>query len=145
MFLFLNQYTHSLDDKGRLTIPAAYREAFEDGLVITCAQQPHLIIFTLDGWADFVKRFEGRPVFTDERIADLRRLVFSNAVRTTLDSHGRVRIPDRLRAHARIEGQAVFAGVGDHLEVWSPPLWQQKQEELKTISISDVQEEMLRI
>lgn len=145
MFLFLNQYIHSLDDKGRLTIPAAYRAAFKDGLVITRAQKPHLIIFTLEGWEELAQRFKGKPVFTHERLANLRRLVFSNAVRTALDTHGRVRIPEHLLAHAQIEDRAVLAGAGDHVEVWSPPLWQQKQEELNTIPLSDEQEDMLRI
>lgn len=145
MFAFLNQYTHTLDDKSRLTIPADYRQAFLDGLVITCAQEPHLVLFTLPGWEALTQRFDGKPVFTDPRLADLRRLIFSNAVPMTLDGHGRIRIPDRLRTHAQIEGQAVLAGVGDHVEVWSPSLWQEKQEQLKTFPLSDAQEEMLRI
>ncbi len=145
MFAFLNQYTHTLDDNGRLTIPADYRQAFQEGLVVTRAQQPHLIIFTLQGWDELTQRFEGKPVFTDPRVADLRLLIFPNAVRTTLDSHGRILIPDRLRTHAQIEEQAVLAGAGSHVEVWSPSLWQEKQEQLMTISISDAQEEILHI
>jgi len=145
MFSFLGQYEHSLDDKGRLTIPSAYRGAFEDGLVITRGKQHYLIIFPLEKWAALVKRFEDLPVYTQDRPANLRRLVFAHAVSTALDSHGRVRIPDHLRTFAQIEGQAVLAGVGDHIEVWAPHLWQQKEEELDTISLDDEQEDMLRI
>jgi len=142
---FLGQHTRSLDDKARLTIPSAYRGAFEDGLVITRVQEPHLIIFTTEGWDNLIKRFEGKPVLTHERLANLRRLLFSNAERTNLDTHGRVRIPDHLRKHAQIGDQAVVAGTGELVEVWAPSVWEEKEAELNTMPISDVQQEVLGI
>ena len=93
MFFFLGQHTRSLDSKGRSAIPPAYREAFKDGLVITRGKKDYLIIFPLEKWHALANRFEDLPVYTQDRPADLRRLVFAHAVSTTLDSHGRIRIP----------------------------------------------------
>ncbi|MBC8446289.1 MAG: division/cell wall cluster transcriptional repressor MraZ [Chloroflexi bacterium] len=145
MFEFLGQYAHSLDDKGRATIPSAFREGLEEGLVITRGKQHYLNLFPLEKWDALTKGFEGLPVYTQERPANLRRLVLAHAAKTKPDSHGRIRIPDHLRTYARIEGQAVLAGVGDHIEIWAPDLWQQQLEVLETISIDDEQEDMLRI
>jgi MraZ protein len=143
---FIDQHLRSLDDKSRLTIPADYRPAFaEDGLVVTRLQEPHLIVFPMKRWSDVLQRFQGKPLLTASQLADFRRLLFSNARTTELDSHGRVRLPDHLLAHAQITGQAVVAGAGEHLEVWSPPLWDQKQAELLTIPMTDAEQGILGI
>jgi MraZ protein len=143
---FLGQHFRAVDEKSRLTIPADYRHAFIDnGLIVTRLQQPHLIIFTDERWAEVLTHFEGKPLLTAERLRDFRRLLFTNAVPTRLDAHGRVRLPDHLLRHAQITNQAVLAGTGEHIEVWSPPLWEQKEAELLRIPIGDAQQEILGI
>jgi len=145
MFDFLGQYTHSLDDKGRLIVPSAYRDGLKGGLVLTRGTHRYLNLFPLDKWEALTRDLEALPVYTHGRPASLRRLILSYAVQTVPDSHGRVRIPDHLRAFAQIDDQAVLAGVGGHVEIWTPMLWQQMMDQLDTISIDDEQDDLLRI
>jgi MraZ protein len=143
---FIDQHLRSLDSKSRLTIPADYRPAFvDDGIVVTRLQDPHLILFPMSRWADVLERFRGKPLLTAAQLADFRRLLFPNARTTELDAHGRVRLPDHLLAHAQITNQAIIAGAGEHLEVWSPVLWEQKQTELLTVPITDAEVGILGI
>jgi len=143
---FLGQHLRSVDQKSRLTIPADYRHAFvDDGLIVTRLQEPHLIIFTKERWAEVLERFKGRPLLTAEQLGNFRRLLFSNALPTNLDAHGRVRLPDHLLKYAQITSQAVLAGAGEHIEVWSPPLWETKEAELLTISMTDAHQGILGI
>ena len=143
---FHGQHLRALDEKSRLTIPADYRHAFaEDGLIVTRLQEPHLIVFAKERWEEVLERFRGRPLLTAQQLGDFRRLLFTNALITNLDSHGRVRLPDHLLKHAQITDQAVVAGTGEHIEVWSPPLWELKQAELLTMSMTDAEQGILGI
>ena len=145
MFDLLGLYEHSIDEKGRLTIPSAYRGDLIKGLVITRGRQPYLNVFPLETWEALIQTFETLPVYTLSRPANLRRLVLAHAVKTLPDSHGRVRIPDHLLQYASIKGQVVLAGVGGHIELWAPDLWEKKLQELESISNEEVQDDMLSI
>jgi len=145
MFDFLGQYEHSIDEKGRLTIPSDYRGDLSDGLVVTRGKQRHLNVFPLERWKALVEDFEGIPVYTWHRPANLRRLVLAHAVKTIPDGHGRVRLPDHLREFAQIDDQVILAGVGGHIELWAPALWKEQLEELDSISNEEMQDDLLRI
>lgn len=145
MFDFLGLYEHTIDDKGRFVVPSGFRDDLNEGLVITRGEQRYLNIFPLAKWNALIQNIQALPVYTQPRPANLRRLILAYAVKTTPDNHGRVRIPDHLREFAHINGEAVLAGVGDHIELWAPDLWQQKVTELETISIEDEEGDLLRI
>ena len=87
--MFLGEYTHTIDDKGRLTIPAKFRGDMASGLVVTRGFDQNLMVFPLSGWQDLAERILSRPM-TDESVRTFRRRVFSGAVDLTPDRQGRI-------------------------------------------------------
>jgi len=145
MFDFLGQHRHNVDEKGRLFIPSAFREALNEGLVITCGSGPFLALFPLTKWRELSAKLANTPVYTQPKTAALRRKIMANALMTAPDTQGRVRLPEHLRSHASISSSIVLAGVGDHVELWDPDLWEQASAESNAISIEDGQQDLLSI
>lgn len=120
---FRGQHEHSLDAKDRLTIPARYRAALADGAILVSWLDDCVAIFPPEEFAKF----------SDRNLANLnplgrngRRMIrrfYSNASEETLDSAGRVHLPDHMIEHAGLEGPCIVVGAFDHLEVWHPERW----------------------
>ena len=124
--MFLGEYSHNLDSKGRLTIPAKYREQLDPGMVVT--RNPAgscLLLMPLDEWERVSARVSALPL-TDSRSALLRRALFSAAEDLTQDKQGRILISQRLRDFARIEAEVVVAGMNTHIELWTPGQWEEQ-------------------
>jgi len=124
--VFLGEYSHNLDSKGRLTIPAKYREQLETGMVVT--RNPSgscLLLMPLDEWERVSARVSALPL-TDRRSALLRRALFSAAEDLLQDKQGRILISQRLREFAHIETEVIVAGMNTHIELWTPQLWQEQ-------------------
>jgi len=124
--VFLGEYSHNLDSKGRLTIPAKYREQLEPGLVVT--RNPSgscLLLMPMDEWERVSARVSALPL-TDRSSALLRRALFSAAEDLTQDNQGRILISQRLRDFAHIETEVIVAGMNTHIELWAPQLWQEQ-------------------
>jgi len=124
--MFLGEYTHNLDSKGRLTIPAKYREQLEPGLVVT--RNPSgscLLLMPMDEWERVSARVSALPL-TDRRSALLRRALFSAAEDLSQEKQGRILISQRLREFAHIETEVILAGMNTHVELWAPQLWQEQ-------------------
>ena len=120
--MFLGEYTHTIDDKGRLTIPAKFRGELAAGLVVTRGFDQNLMIFPLDEWQDMAERLLSRPL-GDEDVRAFRRRIFSGAVDLTPDRQGRVVLPPYLRKFADINGEVVVSGMYNYVEVWSVEAW----------------------
>jgi MraZ protein len=133
--MFLGEYTHTIDDKGRLTIPAKFRGDMASGLVVTRGFDQNLMVFPLSGWQDLAERILSRPM-TDESVRTFRRRVFSGAVDLTPDRQGRIVLPAYLRNFAVIDGEVVVAGMYNYLEVWSVSYWQALRESVENSSDS---------
>jgi MraZ protein len=131
--MFLGEYTHTIDDKGRLTIPAKFRGDMASGLVVTRGFDQNLMVFPLSGWQDLAERILSRPL-TDESVRTFRRRVFSGAVDLTPDRQGRIVLPAYLRNFAAIDGEVVVAGMYNYLEVWSVAYWQTLRESIENNS-----------
>lgn len=131
--MFLGEYTHTIDDKGRLTIPAKFRGDMASGLVVTRGFDQNLMVFPLSGWQDLAERILSRPL-TDESVRTFRRRVFSGAVDLTPDRQGRIVLPAYLRNFAAIDGEVVVAGMYNYLEVWSVSYWQTLRESIENNS-----------
>jgi MraZ protein len=121
--LLLGEYDHSLDDKNRLAIPAKFREAFADGIVVTRGLDGCLYAYTR---ADWHKLVEGRLAELD-MLSEAGRLImrhfFSGATEAELDRQGRVGIPAALIESAKLGKEVTVAGVYDHLEIWDRATW----------------------
>jgi len=121
--LLLGEHDHSLDDKNRLAIPAKFRAAFADGIVVTRGLDGCLYAYTR---ADWQKLVEGRLAELD-MLSEAGRLImrhfFSGATETELDRQGRVGIPAALIESAKLGKEVTVAGVYDHLEIWDRATW----------------------
>jgi len=121
--MFLGRYQHTIDDKGRLTIPARYREYLADqGAYITQGFDQNLVVYPAEIFRRISQRVS-RISMTDPNARMLRRLIFSTAELVNVDRIGRILIPQFLREAGKLDGDAVIIGMGDYFEIWSPELW----------------------
>lgn len=120
--MFRGQYAHAIDDKGRTSVPSRFREVLaglgESRVVITTALDPCLVAYPMKEWLAFEERLAQLPSF-DPSVAMIRRLYVSGAVEVEIDKVGRLLIPQSLRETAGLEREALWAGMGKHLELWS--------------------------
>jgi MraZ protein len=125
---FLGEFEHSIDDKSRLAVPARFRAALDDGLVITRGIERCLVIYDAESWRLMADRLRGlNPWRNDSR--RMQRHFFSGAVPARPDKLGRVVIPQYLRAYALLETDVVVVGVSDRIEVWARSAWQRERSE----------------
>jgi MraZ protein len=121
--MFLGEYTHTIDDKGRVTIPARYRGELAAGLVVTRGFDENLMVFPISEWQAMAERIAARPL-SDESVRAFRRRVFAGAVDLEPDRQGRIVLPQYLRDFAGIDGEVVIAGMFNYIELWSAGAWQ---------------------
>jgi len=125
--MFLSEFIHTIDDKGRVTIPARYRSFLEEGMVLTRGFEQNLMIFTLDGWQELADKIVQRPI-SDGEVRAFRRRFFSGAVDVVLDKQGRIVIPAYLREFADIDGEVVISGMYNYVEIWAGNKYQEVRE-----------------
>jgi MraZ protein len=120
--MFLGEYTHTIDDKGRITIPSKFREELEGGLVVTRGFDNNLMVFPMEQWEELAQRITARPL-GDNSVRAFRRRVFSGAADLVPDRQGRIIVPQYLRDFAAIQSEVVIAGMYDYIEMWSAESW----------------------
>jgi MraZ protein len=124
--MFLNQYHHSFDDKGRLTIPSRFREFPEEGAYVVQGLDRNLMILPPREFETIYNRLMAMSV-TDPNARLLRQIILGNALQVVPDKAGRILISSNLRDYAGLRENVVFVGQGDYIEIWSPELWNEKQ------------------
>jgi MraZ protein len=127
--MFLGQYDHTIDEKGRMTIPSRFREMLAEGAYITQGFDQNLFVLPK---ADFEKLYAriNQMNLADPAARQLRRLVFANAEWVEFDKAGRILIPQFLRQAALLVGSAMVVGAGYYFEIWSPETWQKQNGDL---------------
>jgi MraZ protein len=125
--MFLGQYEHSIDEKGRLTIPVRYRELLEHGAYITQGFDQNLVVFTASAFEQVYASLNSSSL-TDPKARLLRRLLFSQADKAEVDKAGRMLIPQFLRLKNGLDGSVVVVGNGTYFEVWSKTAWAEQEE-----------------
>ena len=120
--MFLGEYEHSIDDKGRLTIPAKFRDELEGGVVITRGLDGCLWAFPRAEWEQLAEKIRALPS-TNRATRGFVRFMFSGAHDSIPDRQGRVLIPQKLRDHADIAGETAVIGVMNRVEIWNPTKW----------------------
>lgn len=118
----LGQHRYQLDAKGRIALPAKFRDAFGEGVYLTLGQDDCLYAFPRDEWDRRKQEVQERPISGQDARA-YARMFFGNAERVELDSQGRLVIPQRLRAQVRLEREAVVVGVSERLDIWAAATW----------------------
>ena len=120
--MFLGEYQHTVDQKGRLAIPAKFREELADGAVVTRGLDKCLVIYPGSEWASLAERVSRLPQ-TQPNVRTLSRLLFSGAVDLSLDSQGRTILPQYLRTYAGIAANVAVIGLYQRIEVWGLEEW----------------------
>jgi MraZ protein len=121
--MLLGEYDHTLDDKNRLTLPARFRQAFVEGIVVTRGMDGCLFAYTREAWESMVGSRLATLNTLSKEGRRMQRFFFSGATETELDKQGRVGLPAALLEHAKLGRDVVVAGVHDHLEIWDRAAW----------------------
>lgn len=131
--MFLGQYHHNIDEKGRLTIPARFRDLLAaEGAYILQGFDHNLMVLTAPSFESISLRVSQMSL-TDPTARLLKRLIFSTADRVEVDRVGRILIPQFLRQSAGLDGDAVIVGSGSYFEIWAPEVWDQQMSLLQDI------------
>lgn len=141
--MFIGEFIHSVDQKGRLAIPFRLRKALGKGAVITRGLDNCLTIYTNAEWQNIADKLAKLPM-TNPQARAFFRFMFSGAVEAGFDRQGRILVPEYLRKYAALKSQAVVAGLYNKIEVWAPAAWEKmkvKTEEGKD-KISQTVEEL---
>ena len=129
--MLLGEYEHTIDDKNRLTLPAKFRQAFADGVVVTRGIDGCLVAYNPADWNTLVQQRLGTLDPFSREARQLQRYFFAGAADQELDKQGRVMIPQSLMRHASLGREVVVAGVHDHLEIWDREAWRQHLTEVE--------------
>jgi MraZ protein len=139
--MLLGEYAHTIDDKNRLTLPAKFRQAFDEGLVLTRGIERCLYAYPRREWAATVESRlrELDPLSREGRL--MQRYFYSGASEAELDKQGRVMVPSPLGDYAGLGKEVVVAGIHDHLEIWDRAAWREHLDEIEG-SAEDVAERL---
>ncbi|MCI0555873.1 MAG: division/cell wall cluster transcriptional repressor MraZ [Anaerolineae bacterium] len=134
--MFLGQFQHNLDDKGRLMIPARFRELLAAGAFITQGFDRCLMVMTDMYFKQVYDRISAMNL-ADPNTRLLRRFILSNAYPVEIDKVGRILVPQNLRQGIMLESEAIVAGQGEYFEVWTPAEWNAQMAQLQDIETNN--------
>ena len=121
--MFMGEYHHSIDTKGRIVVPAKIREQLGEEFIVTRGIDSCLFIYTKDEWENLIKNYKNLPNTTNAR--NFMRFFLSGASSATFDKQGRLNIPNLLVNYAHLKKDCVIIGVNDRLELWDKENWEQ--------------------
>jgi MraZ protein len=135
--MFLSQFKHNLDEKGRLTVPAKYRDTLvQDGAYLMLGLDQNLLLVTAPDFQTMSQSLNEMNL-ADVNARTLRRLIFSTAERADLDRAGRILISPFLRELAGIQDEVIVVGSGDVIELWSPERWLEQMAQLQDVQANN--------
>ena len=120
--MFMSEYNHTLDTKGRLIIPAKFREILGEEFVISKGMDGCLFVYANDDWNAFEQKLTSLPLINKEA-RQFARFFLAGAATVEVDKQGRILIPSVLREFASLQKDVVFVGVGSRIEIWSKESW----------------------
>lgn len=129
--MLIGEYHHTLDDKGRVSIPVKVRVACESGAILTRGLDQSLVVFPREAWQAFVVNLQTLPWQQAETRA-LVRLFLAGAADVQMDRSGRMLVPEHLRAYAHLSKDVVFLGLGNRLELWDSARFAASMHEAET-------------
>ena len=120
--MFMGEYNHTIDPKGRLIIPAKFREALGDEFVVTKGLDGCLFVYANTEWNNFEEKLRTLPL-TNKNARQFTRFFLAGAAACEVDKQGRILIPQVLREFAKLEKDVVLVGVASRIEIWSKEVW----------------------
>ena len=128
--MFLGEYKHTIDEKGRMILPACFRDLLQGGAYVSLGFDNNLIVWPITSFEQILVHLSSLSV-TDSNTRLLRRMFFSQAARVDFDRSGRILLPQALRSAVNLQENAIITGVGDTLEIWSEELWAAQEQLIK--------------
>ena len=119
--MFMGQYNHTIDAKGRVFVPAKFRETLGEQFVVTMGLDGCLFVYPNDQWEQFANQLKSLPGTKEAR--QLQRYFLAGAADLEADKQGRILIPPHLREHAALDKNVIFVGVLGKIEIWSEERW----------------------
>lgn len=133
--MFMGRYNHTIDPKGRLSIPSKYREILGDEFVVSKGMDGCLFVYANDAWKAFEEKLASLPLINREA-RQFARFFLSGAQYVTVDKQGRILMPQDLREFAGLERDVVLAGAGGRIEIWSLEKWNENTDQTDIDQIS---------
>ncbi len=121
--MFIGEYQHNLDTKGRITLPSKFREELGEEFFITKGMDNCLFVYTQEEWIKMDEKINGLKLSRKEA-RGIARLFYAGAINVSLDKMGRVLLPQNLRDYATLEKEAVVIGVSSRIEIWDKTAWE---------------------
>jgi len=122
--LFFGEHYHSVDEKGRVILPAKFREELADGLFITKSFDNCLLVYTRKDWFELVDKVTALPT-TKASVRNFQRFIIGSAVEGEVSRQGRVSIPQNLREFAGLDKDIIIVGLANKLEIWAKERYEQ--------------------
>lgn len=122
--MFMGEFHHSVDEKGRIIVPAKFREDLGSSFVITRGMDKCIFAYPRSEWTQLEQRLKALP-FTKADARAFTRFFFSGACEADQDKQGRILLPPNLREYAQLKKEAIVIGVSTRVEIWSKDLWEE--------------------
>ena len=134
--MLIGEYEHTIDAKGRLSMPAKLRRDMGEAFIVTKGLDGCLFAFSQNEWTNFETKLKSLPL-SDKNARNFVRFFLAGATECEIDKQGRFLIPSNLREAAKLEKEAVIIGVGTRLEIWNKETWASKDEEISADEIAE--------
>ncbi len=121
--MFIGEYSHTIDEKGRLAVPVKFRVALKKGAVVTRGIDSCLFLYTKEEWKKLAQKLAQLPI-SQANTRAFSRLMLAGAMDVTLDRQGRISVPEYLRQYAHTKKKIVVAGLYNRLELWDAANWE---------------------
>ncbi|MDK2918232.1 MAG: transcriptional regulator MraZ [Candidatus Petromonas sp.] len=141
--MFIGEYLHTIDKKGRINIPSKFRDKLGERFFITKGLDNCLFVFPESEWTSFENKLKGLPL-TNKNARAFVRLFFSGATECSLDKQGRVTLPQTLREYSNLEKEVAIIGVSTRIEIWSKNNWDNYNDSAN-ISYDEIAEKMAEL
>ena len=134
--MLIGEYEHTIDAKGRLSMPSKLRRDMGEAFIVTKGLDGCLFAFSQDEWKNFETKLKALPL-SDKNARNFVRFFLAGATECEIDKQGRFLIPSNLREAGKLEKEAVIIGVGTRLEIWNKEVWVSKDEEISADEIAE--------
>ncbi len=137
--MFIGEYQHNIDEKGRIALPSKFRSDLKDGAIVTRGLDNCLFVYTKKEWASLLPKL-GSLSFTQARSRAFNRFILASAMNLELDGQGRILLPEYLRQFASLKKEAVIAGLYNRLEIWDKAEWEKYKQATEKDSVKIAEE-----
>ncbi|MFZ5965856.1 MAG: division/cell wall cluster transcriptional repressor MraZ [Bacillota bacterium] len=141
--MFIGEFFHTIDAKGRVIIPSRFRDELGDKFIATKGLDNCLFVYPQEEWKNFENKLKQLPLTSRDARAFVR-MFFAGATECELDKQGRITLPPNLREHAKLDKDLIIIGVSTRVEIWSKEEWDQYNE-AANLSYDDIAEKMAQL